>query len=230
MNSFVQNVFNEISLERNPKLWQSENDLEMPRRIKFLSEFEETLFSSQLFNEKNVSKGLRKNTVLCNAFKKKLETVLSDDDKEKKLTLLNQALCFSEVPEKESEGSEFCENTYVHLILDRISTLKSLKYFKEALEDVKVLEEYHDHSDTSDPGLSDYFTNLYKLKFSLELEKSLAVGVKLFDYNKQYEGLEESKDYIGIQNLIDSINQQGLKQTHLSKKSDEGKSCFLRNI
>ena len=111
MNSFVQNVFNKISLERNPKLWQSENDLQMPERLRFLSEFEETLFSSQLFNDKNVSKGLRKNAVLCNAFKTKSESLISDDDNEKKLTLLNQALCFSEVPEKDSDGHECCENT-----------------------------------------------------------------------------------------------------------------------
>ena len=230
MNNFVQNVFNKISLERNPKLWQSENDLQMPKRIKFLSEFEETLFSSQLFNDKNASKGLRKNTVLCNAFKKKLETVLSDDDKEKKLTLLNQALSFSEVPEKDSEGYDYSENTYVQLILDRINTLKSLNYFKEALADVKVLEEYYDHSHISDSKSTDYFTNLYKLKFSLVLENSCSVREKLIDYRKQYERLEESKDYKAIHELIESINQEGLTRKHLLNKSDEGKSCLQRNI
>lgn len=47
MGDLVQAVFEEISLERDPRLWQSEKDTvaEAAKRIKFLAEFPETSFS-----------------------------------------------------------------------------------------------------------------------------------------------------------------------------------------
>ena len=111
--------------------------------------------------------------------------------------------------------------------------MKSLKYIKEALDDVKVLEEYYDpilHADTSDPNLSDYFTTLYKLKFSLALEGSNAVGEKLMEHRKQYEVLQKSKDYKAIQELIESLIQGGLRQKQLFDKSDKGKSFFQNSF
>ena len=51
MTDIIQNVFNEISLERDPRLWHSYRDDEtmLERRIQFLSEFPQTLFSKVLF-------------------------------------------------------------------------------------------------------------------------------------------------------------------------------------
>ena len=50
MTDIIQNVFNEISLERDPRLWHSYRDDEtmLERRIQFLSEFPQTLFSKVL--------------------------------------------------------------------------------------------------------------------------------------------------------------------------------------
>ena len=47
MGDLVQQVFNEISLERDPSIWQSSRqDAAMTeKRINFLAEFQETLFS-----------------------------------------------------------------------------------------------------------------------------------------------------------------------------------------
>ena len=47
MATFIQSTFNEISLERDPSIWQSSRqDAAMTeKRINFLAEFQETLFS-----------------------------------------------------------------------------------------------------------------------------------------------------------------------------------------
>ena len=47
MGDLVQQVFNEISLERDPAIWQScRQDAAMTeKRINFLADFQETLFS-----------------------------------------------------------------------------------------------------------------------------------------------------------------------------------------
>ena len=46
MGEIVQDTFNDISLERDPKIWQSyRQDVAMTeKRINFLAEFEEALF------------------------------------------------------------------------------------------------------------------------------------------------------------------------------------------
>ena len=46
MGDIVQQIFNEISLERDPSLWQNEVDTKAftEKRIRLLAEFEETLF------------------------------------------------------------------------------------------------------------------------------------------------------------------------------------------
>ena len=50
MGDIVQQVFNEISLERNPAMWHSEVDDKKAseKRIRFLAEFDETLFTQVL--------------------------------------------------------------------------------------------------------------------------------------------------------------------------------------
>jgi hypothetical protein len=64
----LQSAFNEISLERNPKLWQSSDDGRTEARIRFLSEFPETLFPEQLGRER---RHVGKNAALSAAFKEK---------------------------------------------------------------------------------------------------------------------------------------------------------------
>ena len=224
MNNFVQTVFNKISLERNPALWQSEDDSQMPKRIKFLSEFEETLFSSQLFNEKNVSKGLRKNAVLCCAFKKKFEGIKasSKDDLEKKLTLLNQALSFCEIPERGSENYHYPDNIFVQLIHQRITILSSLKYTKEAIEDVKVLEEYHDPDDINDPKLEEYYNEFRRLKFNLTLDNLCLDQQEATKYRQKYQKNEEADDNEARQELTLSLQKASFKGQDGSKCCNEG--------
>ena len=46
MGEIIQETFNDISLERDPKIWQSyrQDETMTEKRINFLAEFEETLF------------------------------------------------------------------------------------------------------------------------------------------------------------------------------------------
>ena len=207
MNTFIQAVFNKISLERNPKLWQSEDDILMPKRIEFLSQFDETKFSSQLFNEKNVSKSLRKNAVLCSAFNKKTENLLSDEEQEKKLMLLNQALCFCEVPENGSKNYDYCCNTYAQLLVERMRTLSRLKYTNEALCDVKVIEKYYNDLDHFDEKHSEYFLKLYQFKFNLVVDNSFIEEENRTKYRQQYQNLKLGKNWKEIQELIVYVGQ-----------------------
>jgi hypothetical protein len=61
-------VFNDISLERDLKLWQSDKDNLTEKRIRFLSEFEQTRFEPQIGKERPQ---LKKNEQLSRAFKSK---------------------------------------------------------------------------------------------------------------------------------------------------------------
>ena len=69
MSGFIQNVFDAISLERNPKLWTSEDPGLTKKRISLLSEFEETRFSEQIERKKSP---IGKNDLLA-AFKEEKE-------------------------------------------------------------------------------------------------------------------------------------------------------------
>ena len=221
MNNFIQTVFNKISLERDPRLWQSEDDSLMPKRLKLLSEFEDTLFSAQLFNDKNVSKSLRKNVTLCNAFKKKLEGLASQDDQEKKLALLNQAICFSDIPEKESENYECCKNTYLQLLLERIQTLSRLNYKTEALEDLKVLEDYIEITNSScDQRVFDCFARYCDVKFEF-FRSSLSTNEKQLIGNKadELKLLVKSKDITSIKEFLKSMEHDYI-QGHVSLVSN----------
>merc|ERR1711915_72145 len=88
----VQNVFNIISLEKNPAMWQSEVDTKEAnkKRIRFLAEFEETLFEEALCMTKSPS---RKNDVLAKALLLKSEKA-GEKDKKEGLKLVSQALSF----------------------------------------------------------------------------------------------------------------------------------------
>ena len=231
MNSFVQEVFNKISLERDPELWRSEDDLRTKTRLTFLSGFEETLFSQQLLNDKDASRGLCKNARMCNTVKRKLEDVSFssnvEEEQEKKLALLNLALCFADIPEKGSSVDfDYCDNTFIHLLHERIAILSTLKYTEEALEDVKVLEEYicDLEENASAPKLAEYYTEFFKLKFSLVLDCLGLDDHKKEGYRRKFKSLEDSKDYEGLKELISSLDQiySTDKQHPLSSNGYEG--------
>ena len=72
--SFLQKVFNKISLQKNEKLWLSNDGSRVEDRLRLLAEFSETRFSTQLkldsaANAKNakLSAGLREKGNLCYA-------------------------------------------------------------------------------------------------------------------------------------------------------------------
>ena len=212
MTTFIQHVFNKISLERDQELWESDDDSQTKERIKFLSEFEETLFAPQLLNDdKDVSKDLQKNVKMCDAFRRKLEELSSNvkqEKQEEKLKILNQALCFAEVPEKRS--CDYCDNTFISLLHERIALLSNLKHTKEALEDVKVLEEYicNLEDNASAPKLAEYYTEFFKLRFNLVLDDlDLDDEEKNSNYRKQFKYLEISKNYKGIRKMISTLDQ-----------------------
>ena len=94
--SFLQKVFYQISLEKDPQLWQDDEDTKQNnyKRIKFLSGFEQTRYRAQLDRSKSST---RKNDVLAKALKEKGNKEYSGGDSVGALVLYNQALCYSSV-------------------------------------------------------------------------------------------------------------------------------------
>ena len=93
-DSFIQKVFYEISLEKNPSLWQDDIDSvdKNCQRIKFLSGFHQTQYKVQLDKSKSST---RKNNVLAKALKEKGNKQYGGGDSYSALNLYNQALCYS---------------------------------------------------------------------------------------------------------------------------------------
>ena len=79
-DSFVQDVFNDISLEKNPRLWQSEtvSSEATSERLQLLLRFQECDFKSQLRLGKDVKSPLAKNDFLSEKFFQRGKE-LSDD-------------------------------------------------------------------------------------------------------------------------------------------------------
>ena len=92
--SFLQKVFYQISLEKDPQLWQDDEDTNQNnyKRIKFLSGFEQTRYRAQLDRSKSST---RKNDVLAKALKEKGNKEYSGGDSVAALILYNQALSYS---------------------------------------------------------------------------------------------------------------------------------------
>jgi len=124
MEDIVQQVFNEISLERNPAMWQSEidNKKAAEKRIKFLAEFNETSFEQALSLAKSPA---RKNDVLANALQLKSEKATESDA----LKLLSQALCFASEEKKDQ------------LIRKRSKKWEDLKKTENALKDLLCISK-----------------------------------------------------------------------------------------
>ena len=91
MTEIIQTVFNEISLERDPSIWQSYRDdpQMLEKRLKFLAEFPETQFSQEIDLTKTPA---RKNDLISAALLKKSEGTA---DLREKLKLLGQSLSFA---------------------------------------------------------------------------------------------------------------------------------------
>ena len=92
--SFIQKIFYEISLEKDPELWQNDLDSKQKNaeRIQFLSSFEQTRYKTQLDRSKSST---RKNDVLAKALKEKGNKEYSSGDSVGALILYNQALSYS---------------------------------------------------------------------------------------------------------------------------------------
>ena len=92
--SFIQKIFYEISLEKDPALWQDDLDSKAKNaeRIQFLSSFEQTRYKTQLDRSKSST---RKNDVLAKALKEKGNKEYSSGDSVGALILYNQALSYS---------------------------------------------------------------------------------------------------------------------------------------
>ena len=92
--SFIQKIFYEISLEKDPELWQNDLDSKQKNaeRIQFLSSFEQTRYRTQLDRTKSST---RKNDVLAKALKEKGNKEYSGGDSVAALILYNQALSYS---------------------------------------------------------------------------------------------------------------------------------------
>ena len=77
--SFVQKVFDEISLEKNVQLWMSADDSYLQHRIEFLAEYPQTLFSEHLFATQKKS-NLAKNPILCQGFASKSDKCMEKQE------------------------------------------------------------------------------------------------------------------------------------------------------
>jgi hypothetical protein len=69
--SFLQNIFNEISLERNQSLWLSGDDAKLEDRLRLLAEIPQCRFKQQLSENSPVVKLCSKNSKLCGALREK---------------------------------------------------------------------------------------------------------------------------------------------------------------
>merc|ERR1711892_93111 len=128
MGDIVQQVFNKISLERNPSIWHSEVDTKKAseKRIKFLAEFDETLFHQALLLEKSPA---RKNDALAKALQLKSEKA---DDSSDALKFLSQALCFSSDDNRDQ------------LVRKRSNKWEDLKEIENSLKDLLLLSNKDD--------------------------------------------------------------------------------------
>ena len=88
-HNFLQKVFNNISLQRDEKLWLSSDDTLTEKRLKLLAEFSETQFNSQ-FKLDCVSNA--KNGKLSSALREKGNLSYAQGDCDSALRLYNQVL------------------------------------------------------------------------------------------------------------------------------------------
>jgi len=93
-NSFLHKVFCDISLEKDPDLWQDAEDSEEKniKRIRLIAEFSKTMYTAQLSKDKSTA---RKNDALSKAMKDKGNSSYGSSDILSALQQYNQALMFA---------------------------------------------------------------------------------------------------------------------------------------
>lgn len=94
MSSFLQKVFNKISLLKNERLWMSNDDRLTVDRIKLLAEFEDTLFQDVLGPASPGVRICRKNYQIARSLLDKANLQHAQANLDNALVLLNQSLQF----------------------------------------------------------------------------------------------------------------------------------------
>ena len=110
-----------------------------------------------------------------------------------------QALCFAEVPEKRSSVRvDYYDSTFVSLLHERIVILSNLRYIKEALEDVKVLEEFicNFQEDSLAPKLPEYYKEFFTSLLVVEAYNEIYIYIYLFMYmlHSSLDDMNEKKE------------------------------------
>lgn len=90
-SNFIQNVFDEISLESNMELWMSSDDNLLQDRLEFLSSYGQSMFQDQLFDPSKRT-NLAKNEMLSKGFLSKAEIMKEKEDFKQALHLFNMSL------------------------------------------------------------------------------------------------------------------------------------------
>ena len=191
MDSFVQKVFNQISLEKDPDLWQSRDDGLTEKRLQFLSGFKETLFQPQLQRSKRST--LSKNSKLSVAFLAKA-TQLMSTDLEKTIVLLNNALTLAEDQEK------------VHKILHlRLKALFEMKEYNLVLEGYHTL---HDLCNQEDVDCREMTVFIFKSRLNLYGDVVTGGDIAKVSMLNKANDLLKAKNYAEVEKLdlmLDSL-------------------------
>ena len=97
MGTFIEQVFNDISLERQPKLWMSKVDSakHLEQRLQLLNSHEETRFEPHFAPSSPAMKLAGKNGKLSGALLEKAKLAFAQGEEEYALRLLNQSLQFA---------------------------------------------------------------------------------------------------------------------------------------
>ena len=109
MANFLQKVFNQISLQKDERLWMSDDDTETLDRLLLLAEFPETQFAPQL---KLDCVANTKNQKLSGALREKGNLCYAQGETEQALNLYNQSLQFA--PDEDEEDSKDLAITYAN--------------------------------------------------------------------------------------------------------------------
>lgn len=203
MDNFIQKVFNEISLEKDPDLWQDEDDRLTAQRIQFLSGFQETQFKGQLQETKRST--LAKNTILSKGFLTKA-TQFINKDIDKAVILLNNALVLAEDPKD------------LHSILHlRLKAAYELCDYMSVLEGQKAIQKGCDPSSKDCQEM-----HLYCFKSRIQEKGHLIAGGE----KAKETLLKKASDLLKADNLkevktLDEMMQSMIKDSPEKKVNDD---------
>jgi hypothetical protein len=194
MASFVQTVFNDISLEKNPKLWMdaTDSDRRNAERIALIAEFPEADFAAQLSaSGPSVRICSSKNAKLSSALLEKAKLAFAQDAVgEAVLVLLNQSLQFA--PPADVDLA-------VQILSLRSSLWAERRRWRLAVRDV-------------DRALAATAASLPPLERCKLLERK---GIGLIADGQTEAGAEVIQEAIGV------LNASGLKGAKLKSKTEQ---------